>query len=204
MRLIAQSVKIDIKFTAGVRPLSAAAPGIFQTKEVLFFMPYDFTTMLSREGQDAIAVEKIPIPDAGIAEGFSRIPMWVADMNFATVPTITEAIIAPGTAPGFTGISPLREEYYDAIIRWQTDAQRRYRAWTKDCIGYENGVLGGVVTALRRAVLCRRLCTAALPHLHRFYRQCWKTMATDIVAQPARYRMRTASGAWTMRTWTAS
>lgn len=27
-------------------------------------MSFDFTTMLSREGQDAIAVEKIPIPGA--------------------------------------------------------------------------------------------------------------------------------------------
>ena len=45
---------------------------------------YDFTTIMDRHGKDSIAVDEIPIPDAKIQEGFSRIPMWVADMNFAT------------------------------------------------------------------------------------------------------------------------
>ena len=58
---------------------------------------YDFTTIMDRHGRDAIAVDdlgKIPgmAPDKP-KEGFDVIPMWVADMNFPTVPTITEAII---------------------------------------------------------------------------------------------------------------
>ena len=113
-------------------------------------MPYDFTTMLDREGQDAIAVEKIPIPGAQIDARFSRIPMWVADMNFATVPSITQAIVHRAQHPAFGYFSPT-EEYYNAIIRWQ--AQRNgVQGLEKEHIGYENGVLGGVVSALR--VLC--------------------------------------------------
>lgn len=54
-------------------------------------MPYDFTTIYDRHGKDALAVEGLGKP--GFAppapkNGFSAIPMWVADMNFATVPTI--------------------------------------------------------------------------------------------------------------------
>lgn len=49
-------------------------------------MKYDFTSILDRTGKDAIAVEHIPIPGAQVKEGFDRIPMWVADMNFPTVP----------------------------------------------------------------------------------------------------------------------
>lgn len=113
-------------------------------------MPYDFTTMLPREGQDAIAVEKIPIPGAQIREGFSRIPMWVADMNFATLPAITESIIRRAQHPAFGYFQP-RKEYFDAIIRWQAE-RNGVQGLIPEDIGYENGVLGGVITALR--VLC--------------------------------------------------
>lgn len=40
-------------------------------------MKYDFTTLMDRTGKDAIAVESIPIPDAAIQPGYSRIPMWL-------------------------------------------------------------------------------------------------------------------------------
>ena len=113
-------------------------------------MQYDFTTMLPREGQDAIAVEKIPIPGAQIRDGFSRIPMWVADMNFATLPAITESIIRRAQHPAFGYFQP-RKEYFDAIIRWQAE-RNGVQGLTPEDIGYENGVLGGVITALR--VLC--------------------------------------------------
>ena len=55
-------------------------------------MKYDFTTILNREGTGAIAVSKIPFDNAEIKEGFSKIPMWVADMNYATAPSVIEAI----------------------------------------------------------------------------------------------------------------
>ena len=65
-------------------------------------MPYDFTTIYDRHGKDALAVEGLGKP--GFAppapkKGFSAIPMWVADMNFATVPTIPAAIIARASHP---------------------------------------------------------------------------------------------------------
>ena len=113
-------------------------------------MSFDFTTMLSREGQDAIAVEKIPIPGAEIDPSFSRIPMWVADMNFITAPSITEAIVARAQHPAFGYFTP-RPEYYDAILNWQR-TRNGVQGLEAKHIGYENGVLGGVATALR--VLC--------------------------------------------------
>ena len=38
-------------------------------------MKYDFTTIMNREGKDAIAVDVVPIPGAEVKEGFSKIPM---------------------------------------------------------------------------------------------------------------------------------
>ena len=113
-------------------------------------MSFDFTTMLSREGQDAIAVEKIPVTVPEIDPGFSRITMWVADMNFITAPSITEAIVARAQHPAFGYFTP-RPEYYDAILNWQR-TRNGVQGLEAKHIGYENGVLGGVATALR--VLC--------------------------------------------------
>ncbi|MGN0563144.1 MAG: MalY/PatB family protein [Candidatus Heritagella sp.] len=109
-------------------------------------MKYDFTTILDRRGKDAVAVENIPIPGVQIREGFSRLPMWVADMNFATAPSITQAMSERIAHPVF-GYFPMRDEYYDSIIRWQRE-RNGVTGLTKECIGYENGVLGGVVSAM--------------------------------------------------------
>ena len=40
-------------------------------------MKYDFTSVIDRTGKDSSAWENIPVPNAEIAEGFDRIPMWV-------------------------------------------------------------------------------------------------------------------------------
>ena len=53
-------------------------------------MKYDFTSIIDRTGKDAIAVDVIPIPGAEIKEGFSKIPMWIADMDFEVPPAVKE------------------------------------------------------------------------------------------------------------------
>ena len=118
-------------------------------------MKYDFTSIMDRRGKDAIAVDALGAP--GFApgapkEGFDAIPMWVADMNFPTVPTIPEAIIARARHPAYGYFSPT-EEYFASIIRWH-ETRNGVTGLTKECIGYENGVLGGVVSALN--IFCSR------------------------------------------------
>ena len=117
-------------------------------------MTYDFTSILDRKGKDAIALDMVGAPDGYPAprEGFDAIPMWVADMNFPVCPTIQEAMIARAQQPTFGYFSPYGN-YYDAIIRWQ-ESHNGVTGLTKEHIGYENGVLGGVVTALN--VICSR------------------------------------------------
>ena len=58
-------------------------------------MKNDFTSIIDRHGKDAVAVDGLTEGGHGPQppkEGFDVIPMWVADMNFPTVSTITEAI----------------------------------------------------------------------------------------------------------------
>ncbi len=113
-------------------------------------MKYDFTSIMDRKGKDAIAVDMIgKMPNFAPnlpKEGFDVIPMWVADMNFPIAPSIQEAMIERIKHPAF-GYFGIRDEYYEAIIKWQKDNFGTTIA--KENIGYENGVLGGVITALR-------------------------------------------------------
>ena len=118
-------------------------------------MKYDFTSILDRKGKDAIAVDLVGLPGSSYPaprEGFDVIPMWVADMNFPVVPTIQEAMIQRAKQPTFGYFMP-REEYFGSIIRWQ-ESHNGAKGLTRENIGYENGVLGGVASALN--VLCSR------------------------------------------------
>lgn len=118
-------------------------------------MTYDFTTIMDRRGKDALAVDalgRLPGVPGAPKDGFDAIPMWVADMNFPTVPTIQEAIIRRVEHPAFGYFMP-SDDYYNAIIDWQ-HKRNSVQGLTKEAIGYENGVLGGVSSAL--AVFCSR------------------------------------------------
>ena len=119
-------------------------------------MKYDFTTIMDRHGKDAIAVDAVGqsggFGPGGPKEGFDVIPMWVADMNFATVPTVVEAMQQRVAHPAYGYFSPT-DAYYNSIIRWQ-ERRNGVSGLSKEHIGYENGVLGGVVSALN--VLCSK------------------------------------------------
>ncbi len=118
-------------------------------------MKYDFTTILDRKGKDAIAVDLVGAPGSGYPApraGFDVIPMWVADMNFPVVPTIQQHMIARIQEPTFGYFTP-RREYHEAILRWQ-EAHNHVTDLKVEHLGYENGVLGGVASALN--VLCSK------------------------------------------------
>nr|WP_073293621.1 aminotransferase class I/II-fold pyridoxal phosphate-dependent enzyme [Parolsenella massiliensis] len=117
-------------------------------------MTYDFTSNMDRRGKDALAIDGLgtvpgfPTPPR---EGFDQIPMWVADMNFPTCPTITQAVAERLAHPAFGYFDP-SDEYFDAIIGWQRD-RNGVAGLSREHIGYENGVLGGAVSVLRAMAL---------------------------------------------------
>lgn len=112
-------------------------------------MKYDFSSLLDRRGWDAIALEAPGTGEfapGGPKEGFDVIPMWVADMNFPTAPSVKRAILERAAHPAYGYFSP-RAEYTEAILRWQR--KRNGATLEAEHIGYENGVLGGLLSALR-------------------------------------------------------
>lgn len=111
-------------------------------------MKYDFISIMDRRGKDALAVDALGEGWApGLPkEGFDPIPMWVADMNFPTAPSVTRAIAERLGHPSFGYFDP-REEYFSSIIRWQ-ESRNGVTGLMPHHIGYDNGVLGGVLSAL--------------------------------------------------------
>ena len=159
-------------------------------------MKFDFTTIMERKGFDAIAVDSLGnmpgfAPDAP-QKGFDPIPMWVADMNFPTAPSILEAIGNRLSHPAYGYFEP-RQEYFDAIIRWHEE-RNGVKGLTPECIGYENGVLGGVISALN--VLCSR-GDQVLVHSPTYigFTNSLKNNGYDIVHSPL---IRDENGVWRM------
>ena len=120
-------------------------------------MQYDFTSVMDRRGRDAIAVDMPYTPAGGVfvpgapKSGFDLIPMWVADMNFPTCPAIQEAIIERAKHPAF-GYFELGETppaaYCAAVAAWHKD-RHGVTDVPPETVGYENGVLGCVASALQ-------------------------------------------------------
>ena len=116
-------------------------------------MKYDFTTVIDRRGKDAMAIDAVGTNVGHVKkptfpkEGYSIIPMWVADMNFATAPSVIEAITNRVNHPLFGYFYP-SQEYYDSIIYWHQQ-RHHIQDLKKEYIGYENGVLGCLSSAIR-------------------------------------------------------
>ncbi|MBR0402838.1 MAG: aspartate aminotransferase, partial [Lachnospiraceae bacterium] len=87
-------------------------------------MRFDFETFLSREKEGAAAVMELGkapgfAPDPP-KDGYSAIPMWVADMSFPTAPSIIRALTEGVEHPAF-GYFVTSDEYYASIIRWHRE-----------------------------------------------------------------------------------
>lgn len=109
-------------------------------------MKYDFETVLDRRGKDSIAADMIPW-DVKPDEGVEPIAMWVADMSFPTAPPVLEAMRKRLEFPSF-GYFRLSDEYFDSIVSWQ-ERRNGAKGLGREHIGYENGVLGGLSSALQ-------------------------------------------------------
>ena len=104
-------------------------------------MTYDFNQVIDRNGTSAIKLE-------GLMEHWGRtdlIPLWVADMDFATAPFVTEAI-RQRLANLVLGYTAKPDSYYQAIINWN---KNRYGLDVeKGMITFVPGIVPGIGMAL--------------------------------------------------------
>lgn len=110
-------------------------------------MKYDFETILDRNGYGFIATDRVPIEGAEVEEGVKPIPMWIADMSFPTAPFIIEGMKKRLEMPNL-GYFSAGSRYTEAIKAWHKNAGKQ-QDLKDEYIGYQNGVLGGVSSAVR-------------------------------------------------------
>ena len=87
---------------------------------------FDFETWVDRCGHDSMSADRLKndlwqLPLGNPKPEFDAIPLWLADMNFATAPCVIEAIKKRLEHPIFGYFAP-SAEYYEAIKKWQKDS----------------------------------------------------------------------------------
>lgn len=105
-------------------------------------MEYDFSRPTDRRGTDSYKWDSAPEADI--------IPLWVADMDFETFPSITEAL-QRRVAHGIFGYTRVPEAYYEAVCRW-FGKRHGWRINREDII-YTSGVVPAVSAVIKALTL---------------------------------------------------
>ncbi len=100
-------------------------------------MKYDFDKVIDRRHTDALKIDYVP-------ELWGRddlMPLWVADMDFATPPFIMDALKQRLEHP-VLGYTCRARAWYEAIVRWQ---QNRY-GWSirEEWLNFVPGIVPGI------------------------------------------------------------
>lgn len=95
---------------------------------------YDFDREICRKGTGAIKFDYLK-------DFFSRedlTPLWVADMDFAVAPEITDALMERMRHPVY-GYAGVPDSYWESIISWLD----RHHSWkvAREELAYVNGVV---------------------------------------------------------------
>ncbi len=102
---------------------------------------YDFSRVIDRRGTDCVSIEGMK----RLVGRSDLLPLWVADMGFATPPFVMEAI-HKRLGQGILGYTIAPERYFEAIDRWN---KRRFEFDTpEETVHYIPGVVPGLAFAI--------------------------------------------------------
>ena len=93
-------------------------------------MKYDFDEIVPRRGTHSVKWELDSDPDI--------LPMWVADMDFATVPEVTE-MLERRAAHGLFGYAQETPQWRQAYVRWWRE--RHHFEMEEDWLVFSTGVV---------------------------------------------------------------
>lgn len=105
-------------------------------------MQFDFDTVVDRKGTNSLKYDFAK--ERGREEGV--LPLWVADMDFRTAPSILKKL-EETVQHGIFGYSEGKEDYYDAVERWY----KKHFDWEiqKDWLIKTPGVVFAIAAAIR-------------------------------------------------------
>ncbi len=101
-------------------------------------MTYDFDALITRRGTECVKWDACPDSET--------IPMWVADMDFATAPCVQRAI-AERAQHGAFGYTLVPESFYQSIIDW--NARRHGWRPQREWMLYTSGVVPAVSAIIK-------------------------------------------------------
>lgn len=149
-------------------------------------MHYDFDQLFDRTQTQSVKWDY-----AEAKTGFADVlPMWVADMDFMTVPEIGEALVARARhlAYGYTARS---DGYYQSVMDWQV----KRNGWSidKSWITHSSGVVNAIHTVLRALVRSGEGVLVQPPVYHPFFhaiQQCGgRLVSNPLVLVNGRYEL---------------
>ena len=76
-------------------------------------MTFDFDRPIERRGTGCVKYDFA----AEMGKPLDALPLWVADMDFAAPPAVTEAL-AGAVAHGIFGYSGAKDDYFEAVAAW--------------------------------------------------------------------------------------
>lgn len=141
-------------------------------------MSYNFDEIVPRRGTNSYKWDTV---DEGV------LPMWVADMDFCTAPTIIEAL-QKRVAHGIFGYAKVPDTYYDAVISW---FGRRHR-WQieKEWIIYTTGVVPALSAIIRAMTKPGDRVLVQTPVYNCFFSSI-RNNGCEVVESPLLYQNRT-------------
>lgn len=81
---------------------------------------YNLDKVWERAGHNAIKWDVNPMTPRKTDPNFTPLPMWIADMDFATAPSVVEAMQERLNHPLF-GYYGDPDRYFNAIFKWQKE-----------------------------------------------------------------------------------
>ncbi|WP_318767662.1 MalY/PatB family protein [Lactiplantibacillus carotarum] len=141
-------------------------------------MPYDFETMINRRQTNSV---KWDVAD-------NELPMWVADMDFATAPEITAALTKRAQF-GIFGYEEVPTAYYQAVADWWA-TEHHFRPQL-DWLLFCTGVVPAISSIVRKMTAPGDNVVVQGPVYNIFYHSIENngrhTLSSDLVNQQDQY-----------------
>ncbi len=136
-------------------------------------MQYDFDTVIDRRPTHCLKWD--------VAEG--ELPMWVADMDFATAPEVRQAI-GERAAHGIFGYQDVPEEWYQAYQDWWK--RRHGLALEKDWLIFCTGVVPAISSMVRKLTTQAEKVVIQTPVYNIFFNSILNN-GRQVLESPLRY-----------------
>ena len=119
-------------------------------------MKFDFDRVIDRRSTNSMKWN--------VAEG--ELPMWVADMDFATVPQVTETL-KKRAEHGLFGYAEVTDAWYEAVTSWW---ERRHGfSMEKDWLIFSTGVVPTISSVVRKLTTPNENVVIQTPVYHIFF-----------------------------------